>query len=360
MTSDARGPLRIAQIAPVAGSVRPGRGDSIEQLVGLLCEGLVGRGHDVTLYATGDSVTSARLRSLRPRGYDDDEDAWDWQFAEAMHAASAFACADDHDVIHAHDLNFALPFAGLVDTPVIETQHVDSSPEVRAAQNGCPGLHLVAASEHQRGMLGDGVDVTVINHGVDVAAFPFSPVAGDYLLFLGRMLLDKGPLEAIRVAQAASMPIVLAGPLVEGHELDLEAVLDGERVRHVGPVDHAARDALLAGAGALLFTVTGAEPFGLVMVEAMACGTPVLATALGAVPEIVEHGVTGFTAPRWEDLGAQVEAALALDRRKIRARAERRFDARRMVDEYEELYYRVAGAPRAGVPAGAPRAGAPR
>lgn len=346
MTPDPRGPLRIAQIAPVAAPVRPGAGDSIEQLVALLCEGLVRRGHDVTLYATGDSVTSARLRSLRPRGYDDDEELWDWQFAETMHAASAFARAHEHDVIHAHDLHFALPFAGLVGTPVIETQHVDSSPEVRAAQRGCPTLSLAAASEHQRALLGNGVDVTVIHHGIDVAAFPFSATPGDYLLFLGRMLPDKGPLEAIRVAAAAGMPIVLAGPLVEGHELDLEAVLDGERVRHLGPVDHATRDALLAGAGALLFTVTCPEPFGLVMVEAMACGTPVLATALGAVPEIVEDGVTGFVAPRWEDLAAHVGPALALDRRKIRARAEQRFDARRMVEEYEELYYRVAGAPR--------------
>jgi glycosyltransferase involved in cell wall biosynthesis len=346
MSAKGRSPLRIAQIAPVAGPIRPGEGDSIEQLVGLLCEGLARRGHDVTLYATGDSVTSARLRSLRPRGYDEDEDLWDWRFAETMHAASAFAHACEHDVIHAHDLNFALPFAGLVDTPVIETQHVDSSPEVRAAQRGCPTVHLVAASEHQRALLGDGVDVTVIHHGIDVAEFPFSAVPGDYLLFLGRMLLDKGPLEAIRVADAAGMPIVLAGPLVEGHELDLEAVLDGERVRHVGPVDHATRGALLAGAGALLFPITYPEPFGLVMVEAMACGTPVLATAVGAVPEIVEHGVTGFTAPHWHELAGHVGAALALDRREIRARAERRFDARRMVEDYEELYYRVAGAAR--------------
>jgi len=339
-----RRPLRIAQIAPVAAPVRAGVGDSIEQLVGLLCEELVRRGHEVTLYATGDSVTSARLRSLRPHGYDDDDDAWDWQFSESVHAAHAFEHAAEHDVIHAHDLHFALPFAGLTDVPVIETQHVECSPEVRAAQRRCPRVHLAAASEYQRDLLGGGADVTVVPHGIDVAGFAFSAPVGDYLLFLGRMLPDKGPLEAIAVARAAGMPIVLAGALVEGHEGVLDGDLDEEHVRHVGHVDHATRNSLLAGAAALLFPVTYPEPFGLVMVEAMACGTPVLATRLGAVPEIVEVGLTGLTAPTWEHLAALVPAALALDRRAIRARALERFDARRMADDYEALYHRVAGA----------------
>lgn len=344
MSPEDRRPLRIAQIAPVAGPVRAGAGDSIEQLVGSLCDELVRRGHDVTLYATGDSVTTARLRSQRPHGYDADEDLWDWQFSESIHAAAAFADPARYDVIHAHDLHFALPFARLVDVPFVETQHVDSSPEVREAQRRTPTVHLTAASEHQRRALGPGVDVTVVPHGIDVGAFPFSPVAGDYLLFLGRLLPDKGPLEAVRIAQAAGMPIVLAGPEVEGHDVDLAAHVDGDRVRHVGPVDHATRDALLAGAAALLFPITYPEPFGLVTIEAMACGTPVLATALGAVPEIVEDGLTGFTAPTWEGLAAHVEAALALDRHAIRARARERFDVRRMVDGYEALYRRLTGA----------------
>jgi glycosyltransferase involved in cell wall biosynthesis len=333
--------LSIAQIAPVAAAVRPGAGDSIEQLVGLLCEELVRRGHDVTLYATGDSITAARLRSVRERGWEEDAELWDWQFSESMNAAQAFAHAADHDVIHAHDLNFALPFAGLVDTPVVETQHVDSSPEVRAAQRRCPNLHLVAASEHQRALLGDGLDVTVVPHGIDVGAFPFGDRVGEHLLFLGRMLSDKGPLDAIRVAHAAGMPLVLAGPLVEGDELALDGVVDGERVRHVGAVDHATRNELLAGAAALLFPARYPEPFGLVMIEAMACGTPVLATALGAAPDIVEHGLTGFTAPTWEGLAALLPEALALDRGAIRERARERFDVRRMTDDYEALYHRI-------------------
>jgi len=340
----ARRPLRIAQIAPVAGPVCAGAGDSIEQLVGLLCDELVRRGHDVTLYATGDSVTSARLRWSRPCGYDFDDEAWDWQFSETMHAACAFAHADEHDVIHAHDLHFAVPFTGLVGVPVVGTQHVEASPEVLQAQRQLTNMHLAAISEHQRGCLGPGLDVTVVPNGIDVTAFPFSAEPGEYLLFLGRMLPDKGPLDAVAIAQAAGMPIVLAGPLVDGEDAGLDAVVDGGRVRHVGAVDHRTRNALLAGAGALLFPITYPEPFGLVMIEAMACGTPVLATALGAVPDVVEEGLTGFTAPTWEGLAARVPAALALDRAAIRARAQECFDVQRMVDAYEALYYRVAGA----------------
>jgi glycosyltransferase involved in cell wall biosynthesis len=334
-------PLRIAQIAPVAQPVRRGAGDSIEQLVGALCDELVRRGHDVTLYATGDSETTARLRAERPVGYDEDEHLWDWQFAESINAAAAFAHAAEHDVIHAHDLHFALPFARLTSVPFVETQHVDSSPEVREAQRRTPTAHLTAASEHHRLQLGPGLDVTVIPHGIDVAAFPFSPVVGEYLLFLGRLLPDKGPLDAIRIARAADMPIVLAGPEVEGEDHGIEPHLDGVRVHWAGPVDHATRDRLLAGAAALLFPITYPEPFGLVMIEAMACGTPVLGTARGAVPEVVEHGVSGFVADDWRGLVGHVPAALALDRHAIRARAEARFDLQRMVDDYEALYRRL-------------------
>jgi glycosyltransferase involved in cell wall biosynthesis len=333
--------LRIAQIAPVAAPVRPGDGDSIEQLVGLLSDELVRRGHDVTLYATADSVTRARLRSRFARGYDEDPELWDWQYREMLHAAAAFEHAADHDVVHAHDLHFALPFAGLVDVPIVDTQHIDGSPEVRDAQRHAANLHVAVASEAQRRALGAGIEATVIPHGIDVRAFPYSPGSGDHLLFLGRMIPDKGPLEAIAIARAAGRRLVLAGPLVEGFDLGLDEHVDGEQVRYLGRVDHPTRNRLLGDAAALLFPVRHPEPFGLVMVEAMACGTPVLAVELGAVREIVEPGVTGFTSPSWQGLAELVEPAVALDRLAIRERALARFDYRRMVDGYEALYERI-------------------
>jgi len=341
VSAAAGGPLRIAQLAPIAMPVGPDAGHSVEQLVTLLTEELVRRGHDVTLYATGDSVTSARLRSRRAVGYHEDPDLWDWQYAEFLHAALPFEHAAEHDLVHAHDYHFALPFASVADVPLLETPHVVSSPEVLEAYRCQPQVHVAAVSDYQRRLLGAGANVSVVHHGIALEEFPFSARAGDHLLFLGRMIPDKGPLEAIRIAEAAGMPLVLAGPAVEEHPLGLEELVDGDRVRWVGRVGPEERNRLLTGAAALVFPNTYPEPFGLVLVEAMACGTPVVATALGAVPEIVGEGVSGFTAPTWEGLAELVAPAAALDRRAVRRWAHERFGASRMVDGYEALYRRI-------------------
>lgn len=333
--------LRIAQIAPVAAPVRPGEGDSIEQLVSLLTDELVRRGHDVTLYATGDSRTAASLRSVHAHGYDADAGGWDWQFSESLHAAHAFEHADDHDIMHAHDYHFSLPFSGLVETPLVQTPHVEIGPEVIQAYGRRPDLHVVAASWFQRAQLGEVPNVSVIPHGIDIQAFPFGPRGGDYLLFLGRMLADKGPAQAIAIACDTGMPLVLAGAPEEGYDISAEQAVDGDRIRYVGRVDPVERNRLLRGAAALLFPVTYPEPFGLVLVEAMACGTPVVAAAMGAVPEIVQEGVTGLTAPSWEGLAELVPGAASLDRAGVRRAIEHRFDFRRMVDDHEALYRMV-------------------
>lgn len=329
-------------MAPVAGPVCPGDGDSVEHLVGLLTEGLVARGHDVTLYATGDSQTSARLRAARPRGYDEEDALWDWYRAESLNAAHAFEHASEHDVIHAHDHHFALPFAPLVETPLVDTPHTEIPPEVMAEYARRPEVHIVAVSEHQRRALGARPNMTVIPHGIDFDAFPFGARADGYLLFLGRMLADKGPAQAIRIAEEVRMPLILAGPAQDGYDVRDECAVDGERIRWVGWVGHEERNRLLAGATALVFPLVYPEPFGLVLLEAMACGTPVLATALGAAPEIVEPGITGFTAPSWRDLPACVPAVAALDRATVRRVAKQRFDIERMIDRHEALYRWIA------------------
>ena len=333
--------MRIAQIAPAGTAVRRGVGESVEQLVALLCDELVARGHEVTLFATGDSRTTAGLRHYFKRGYEYDEELWDWQFTEYMHVGQAYAQAAEFDVVHCHSYHFGLPFAAFVDVPNVHTHHVQMEPGVIAGYRRVPQVHLVAVSEFQALSYASRPNVELIPHGIETEAFPFGSGRGEYLLFLGRMIADKGPAEAIEIARRTGMPLVLAGPAEEGFDERVAPHIDGHQITYVGRVEPAERDRLLAGAAALVYPLLYGEPFGLVVIEAMACGTPVLGTRVGAVPELVEDGLTGYLADTWEEITALVPQALELDRAAVRARAVERFDFRRMVDRHEELYQRV-------------------
>jgi glycosyltransferase involved in cell wall biosynthesis len=321
-------------------------GESVEQVVALLCDELVARGHKVKLFATGDSQTSAELGFYFERGYEYDEKLWDWQFAEYMHVGNAYAQAEEFDVVHCHSYHFGLPFAPFVQTPNVHTHHVEVDPEVIAAYRRLTDVHLVAVSEFQAQAYAGRPNLELIPHGIETAAFPFGKGGSDYLLFLGRMIKDKGPAQAIEIARAAKMPLVLAGPAEEGFDEQIAPLIDGRQITYVGRVEAPERDRLLAGAAALLYPLLYPEPFGLVVIEAMACGTPVVAVGIGAVPELVDPGLTGYLAPSWEGLAELVPKALALDRAAIRARAVERFDYKRMVDQHEELYHRLAEARR--------------
>lgn len=325
----------------MASAVGPGTGESIEQLVGLLTDELVRRGHAVTLFATGDSMTMAEIDALYERGYEHDEELWDWHFHETMNAAHAFERARDFDVIHSHSYHFALPFTRLVPTPVLHTYHVEVGPDVLDAYRRYPQACLVAISSFQRTALGDAARLPVVHHGIDTDSFPIAERSGDHLVYLGRMIEDKGPHEAVRVARALGMELVMAGGGGDFFEAEVRPLVDGELVRYIGRVEPAERNELLAGAAALLYPLVYPEPFGLAMVEAMACGTPVAAVGIGAVPEIVEPGVTGALAETPERLVDAVPRALELDRARVAARARERFDYRRMVDDYEALYRRL-------------------
>jgi len=332
--------LRIAEVAPIAWPV--GSGESIEGIVWLLCEELIRRGHEVTLFATGDSHTSARLIATYERGYEHAEELWDWRLHESLHVAAAFERAGEFDVIHSHDYYFALPFTRLTRTPVVHTYHVEADPDVIASFSRYPEATVVAVSQWQRSTLAALRDTVVIRHGIDTAAFPFRPEAEDYLLFLGRMIEDKGPVDAVALAHRAGRRLVLAGPGDVYFEREVRPLVDGEQVTYVGAVGTVERNRLLSGAAALLLPLRYPEPFGLVMIEAMACGTPVLARSLGAVPELVEPGLTGYHAATLGGMHELVPAVLALDRTRVRERAVQRHDLARVVDEHEALYHRLA------------------
>jgi glycosyltransferase involved in cell wall biosynthesis len=312
----------------------------------MLTEELVRRGVDVTLFAPGSSETSARLRAAYPQGYEEDDDLWNWEFHETMHVASAFEQAHAFDVIHSHNYHYALPFTRMVRTPVVHSYHILPDDDIVRAYARYPEAHLVAISDYQRQVFRANADVAVVHHGIDMAAFPFNPDPEDCLLFLGRIIEGKGAPQAIGLARQAGRRLIIAGPREENDhgyfETAVAPLLEGPDVQYVGPVSLKERNRLLAGASALLYPIDSPEPFGLVLIEAMACGTPVVATGLGAVPELVENGVTGYYAETLDQLPGCLDAALALDRGRIRDEAVARFDYRRMVDDYMTIYHRLA------------------
>ena len=284
-------------------------GESVEQLAALLCDELVARGHQVTLFATGDSQTDGELRFYFERGYEHDDELWDWQFTEYMHVGHAYAQADEFDVVHCHSYHFGLPFVPFVSTPNVHTHHVQMEPGVIAAYRRLTQVHLVTVSQFQAQIYAGRPNLELIPHGIETTAFPFGEGEGGYLLFLGRMIEDKGPTQAIEIARAVGKPLILAGPAEEDFDELVAPQIDGQQVKYVGRVEPEERNRLLGGAAALLYPLLYPEPFGLVVIEAMACGTPVLATSIGAVPELVEPGVTGYLAPSWEGLDRTGRAA---------------------------------------------------
>jgi len=333
--------LRIALLAPISWRVPPRQYGPWEQFASLLTEGLVRRGVDVTLFATADSVTTARLVGTAPTGYSEDSSlhakAW-----EALHISTVFERAGEFDLIHNSFDFLPLSYSGLVDTPVLTTIHGFSSEQiVPVFEKYNESGYYVAISDADRHERLDYV--ATIHHGIDLAEFELEEKPGDYLLFFGRIHPDKGTVEAIDVAERAGMPLVIAGIVQDRDYFEqlVEPRLDGERVSFVGPVGPDRRAGLLGGARALLHLVNFDEPFGFSVVEAMACGTPVIATRRGSMVEIVRHDENGFLVDTQEEAVAAVDASSSLDRAAVRASVEGRFDIERMVDDYVALYEHV-------------------
>ena len=327
-------------LAPIAWRVPPRHYGPWERVVALLTEGLVAAGVEVTLFATADSRTSARLSAVVPSPYEETPgmDAKVW---EALHLAHAFGRATEFDLIHNHYDFMPLSYASLVATPTITTIHGFSSDRILPVYRAFNGrAHYVSVSDADRHP--DLSYLATIHHGLDFKEFTFQPKAGEYLLFFGRIHPDKGAADAIRVARAAGRPLILAG-LVQDQvyfEREVEPHLSGE-VRYVGVADPAERDRLLGGALGLLHLIHFDEPFGLSVVEAMACGTPVVAYSRGSMPELVANGVSGLLV---KDEAAAVRAVGrlgSLDRAAVRAQAEERFSLGRMVYSYLRAYRAV-------------------
>ena len=338
----------MAVLAPISWRVPPRHYGPWELFASLLTEGLVARGVDVTLFATGDSLTAARLSSVVPRSWSEDDQV-DPKVAECLHIAAVFERADEFDLIHNGFDFLPLTYSALVDTPVLTTIHGFSSPRIVPvyARYDYRGSY-VSISDADRHP--DLSYLATIHHGIDTDAFSPHPDPGAYLLFYGRIHPDKGVAGAIEVARRVGLPLRLAGIVQDQDYFDREVAphLDDDRVRYLGPVGAAERDGLLGGAKALLHLIEFDEPFGLSVVEAMAAGTPVIANRRGSMPELIDHGTTGFLVDGADEAAAAVALADHLDRAAIRTQAVRRFGRDRMVDEYLDAYERIVSDRRGG------------
>ena len=338
--------MRIAMLAPISWRVPPRHYGPWERVVSLLTEGLVERGVDVTLFATADSVTQAHLDAVCPRPLEEDP-SLDPRVWEALHIANAFEKAGGFDLIHNHYDFMPLTYTGLVATPLVTTVHGFSSDRIKPVyRRYAERVAYVSISEADRDP--DLGYVATVYHGIDLAEFTPRDQPGRGLVYLGRIHPDKGVAEAIAVAKSVGLPLVIAGIVHDRDyfEREIAPQVDGDRVRYVGSLGPVDRDELLGSALAMLHLVEFAEPFGLSMIEAMACGTPVVARRRGSVPEVVDEGVTGFVV---DDVAGAIEAVRRvgrLDRRAVRARAAERFSRDRMVDDYLRVYERILSGAR--------------
>ena len=336
--------MRIAQIAPLFEAVPPKLYGGTERVVYSLTEELVAMGHDVTLFASGDSVTSATLAPMRDQAIRLDPAVKDWIAYYMRMMELVYRRADEFDVLHFHTDYFPLSLFSRQPTPFVTTLHGRLDlPEFKEVYETFPDAPFVSISDHQRRPIPDLNWVRTVLHGMPARLLTPQPVAQRYFAFLGRISPEKGADKAIRIAAAAGVKLKMAAKVDNAdrayYEQEIAPLIAASpHVEFIGEINDTQKPAFLSGAHALLFPIDWPEPFGLVMIESMACGTPVIAFNRGSVPEVIDHGVTGFIVPDEAAAIAAIGSIDRLDRRAVRATFDRRFTARRMAEDYLDVY----------------------
>jgi len=330
--------MRIAMLAPIAWRTPPRHYGPWESVASLLTEELAARGHDVALFATADSLTGGTLRAVCPRGYEEDPSlipkVW-----ECLHISELFEHGDAYDIIHNHFDYLPLTYSGMTKTPVVTTIHGFSSPGILPVYRKYNGkTFYVSISDADRAPELDYVQT--VHHGIDLSRFDFQPDPDDYLLFFGRMHPDKGAREAVEIAGACGKKLIMAGIVQDRDYFDrfVAPRLKTGEVDYVGSVGPDERNRLLGKALALLHPIAFDEPFGLSVVEAMACGAPVIAFDRGSMPELIDNGKNGFRVDTVHEAAEAVARIGTIDRAACRRHVERRFTVQRMVDDYLDVY----------------------
>jgi glycosyltransferase involved in cell wall biosynthesis len=345
--------MRILQIAPLWETVPPPAYGGTEAVVSLVTEELVARGHDVTLAASGDSRTSATLLSVFDRSLRRADDLKDRHPYEWVHIAEAICASQDFDVIHNHAGEPAMAFAGLSRTPMLTTVHCLTTPDTRFVWERYTGAYNTisrAQRRHFKDYAGPGRYAGHVYNGIDHASFPFQETKDDYLLFLSRIAPEKGPVDAIEVARRLGMQLILAGKVDAYDQAYYDGVvrplIDGDQVTFIGEADGNEKRDLYRNARCVLMPLAWEEPFGLVMAEAMACGTPVIAFRRGSAPELIVDGVTGFIVDTVDEMAEAVTRLDTIDPRACRAHVAERFSVDAMVDNYLRVYEWLLDRPR--------------
>ena len=340
---------RIAILSPVAWRTPPRRYGAWETVASNIAEGLVARGWDVTLFATGDSITNGHLHAVIEQGYEEDSTV-DPKVAEYLHISEAFEHAGEFDLIHSHYDFMALAYSRLIQTPVLTTIHGFSSPKIMPAYRKYRDGYFVSISNSDRAP--DLNYLATVYNGIDLSLYPFQESPGEELLFLGRIHPDKGVHLAIAVARLTGRPLTIAG-IIQDQEYfkkQVEPYLDDSAIRYIGPVDVAGKNELFSRARALLHLNTIPERFGLVLAEANAAGVPVFAMDLGSCREVIEDGKTGFLVNSVNETVEALKRVNQIDRTACRKRIQQRFSIETMVEAYERVYATIFDLERRGHP----------
>ncbi|RKX74730.1 MAG: glycosyltransferase family 4 protein [Spirochaetes bacterium] len=333
--------MRVAMLSPIAWRTPPRHYGPWENVVSLLTEGLVKRGLDVTLYATKDSITSARLVGVCERGYEEDKSiipkVW-----ECLHISELFEHGDEYDIIHNHFDFLPLTYTGMTSTPVVTTIHGFSAPGILPVYRKYnEKVYYVSISNSDRNE--ELSYIATIYHGIDLSLFSFRAEPGSYLVSFGRIHPDKGVKEAIEIAKKADKKLFIAGIIQDEKYFatEIKPHLDDKSVIYLGSLGPKKRDELLGNAYALLHPINFEEPFGLSVIEAMACGTPVIAFRRGSMPEVINEGKTGFSVRSVEESLEKLPEIKSINRRDCRKWVEERFSCDRMVEDYIEVYKKI-------------------